>query len=616
MTQYRNDIDGIRAIAIATILLFHAGVTALSGGFIGVDIFFVISGYLISTIIQSDVRNGSFSLMEFYRRRVARIFPALFVLIWTVLAVAPFLLLPGEIRETALSAAAASGFSSNIYFWQGVNYFAGDADSKILIHTWSLGVEEQFYLIYPALLICVAKWTPRSLKLLLVFLVLASFLIDLRWGLRHSPSGFYLLPGRMWELGLGGLIAIGAFPSLSTWLRQLAVIGGILMLIAGVVLIDESAAFPAPWAVLPCVGTALLIAYGPGTMSVRGLSLGPVRWLGQISYSVYLWHWPLIALWSMQFGASLSWIETLGLIGASLAAGYVSYRLVEVPMRTRLRNGSPGRVVFMGLLIAAATIGAALWIAANATSLSRADPEAIRVAGFADYWKTPVYKQQVRAQDCFARYEDQTFDKAACLTPSSTKDNVLLLGDSHAAQYYLALKEFAPDRHILQATASGCFPTLRATGAAWCTSIMNDVFQNVLTGTGIKTVILAARWNDEEIDKLADTIRWLRKRGIRVIVMGPITEYDGSFPMLLARSIIAGDVDAMDDYRVDGPVKLEKQMRPIVTAAGAEYASVQATECPHNRCLLYTAGNEPFHTDYGHVTLPASRILIQALPPL
>lgn len=616
MMQYRKDVDGIRAVAIATILLFHAGVTALPGGFIGVDVFFVISGYLISTIILSDLRNNSFSMMEFYRRRVARIFPALFVMLWVVLAVSPFLLLPGEIRETGFSAAAAAGFSSNIYFWQGVNYFAGDADSKILIHTWSLGVEEQFYFIYPAILICVIKWAPKLLKTALVLLVLFSFLIDLRWGLRLSPTGFYLLPGRMWELGLGGLIAIGAFPSLSKWSRQFAVIIATLMILAGAVFIQESTPFPAPWAILPCIGTAMLIAYGQGTVSERALSFGPVRWVGQISYSVYLWHWPIIVLWRMQFGASLSVIETLGLIAASLLMGYLSYRLIEIPMRARLRNGSRNGIIIAGLFVVAATVGGAMWIAKNPVSLSRADPEAIRVASYEDYWKTPVYKQQVRAKDCFARYEDQTFDKAACLTPSSTKENILLLGDSHAAQYYLALKEYAPDRHILQATASGCFPTLRATGAIWCTSIMKDVFQNVLTGTDIKTVILAARWNNEQIGKLVDTIRWLRKRGIRVIVMGPIMEYDGSFPMLLARSIVAGNVDGMAAYRVDGPIKLEKKIRPLVTKAGAEYASVQATECPKNRCMIYTAGKEPFHTDYGHVTLPASRILIQALPPL
>lgn len=287
--KHRYDIDGLRAVAVLPIVLFHAGVAAIQGGFIGVDIFFIISGFLITSIIMKELETGRFSILGFYRRRIVRIFPALFLLIGVVLLAGCLLMLPTEVDALGKSAAATAAFASNIYFWATADYFATSAELKPLLHTWSLGVEEQFYIFFPLLVVLLVRFARLALRWVILVLTVLSFGVSLYLASRNPDAGFYLLPSRAWELGLGALVALGAFPAVrSRRGRDALSLIGIALIVAGYVLIDSARPFPAPWALFPCLGTALLIAYGETAVTARVLEMPPMRWIGAISYSLYL----------------------------------------------------------------------------------------------------------------------------------------------------------------------------------------------------------------------------------------------------------------------------------------------------------------------------------------
>ena len=401
--RHRDDIEGLRAVAIVPILLFHAGVSALAGGFVGVDIFFVISGYLITSIVLKDIAADKFSLASFYRRRIVRIFPALFAMLIVVLGWSAMRLLPVEFERLAHSAMAAMGFAANIYFWRISDYFSPDAELMPLLHTWSLGVEEQFYVVYPLFILLLMRWKPGALKPLLPALALGSLLLGWLVAMRSPIGAFYLFPTRAWELLLGASLAAGVFPRIAAPLaRQGLALAGAGLIVAGVLLVRPGSAFPVPWALLPCVGTALLIGYGEASAIGRLLSFAPIRYVGRISYSVYLWHWPIIALYRTETGIALDPTETAILVLASLGAGALSYHLVELPFMTRFRaRGSSRRVVAVGLTAAAAAIGAVLVLTATAQSWRRIDPDVARIASYADYLQRPEYQYQFRRGPCF-----------------------------------------------------------------------------------------------------------------------------------------------------------------------------------------------------------------------
>jgi peptidoglycan/LPS O-acetylase OafA/YrhL len=611
---HRNDIDGLRALAILPIVMFHAGMSALSGGFIGVDVFFVISGFLITSIIASEMGGGRFSLREFYKRRVVRIFPALFVMLAVVLAAGCALLLPIELAGLAKSAAAGAVFGSNVHFYLTADYFAPAAESQPLLHTWSLGVEEQFYLFYPLLLLLIRRVAPGSLKAVLTGIVALSFAACLIPRFQGETS-FYLLPFRAWELGLGGLVALGAFPAVkSARAASVLALAGLAAVIAGLLVITESSPFPGPWAILPVGGTALLIAYGQAGPTARLLSLGPLRFVGAISYSLYLWHWPIIVFYRLLTGAALSPLETAGLIAASFVAGWLSYLLVEQPVLRRFRRAAPGKPFIVGAATLVAVCAAAVVVGLNAKNWRDYPPDVERVLAYAEYRDRPIYQTQFRQRECFFGQSDKgSFDFGRCLRLSSDRPNVVVIGDSFAAQHWWAISKQFPDFNVMQVTSSGCRPVLPATGAPRCAGIVDQVLGTMASAGDLDWVILAGRWQEQDLKALPGTIRGLQKQGIAVTVIGPAIRYEGEFPLLLARSMLQGDPPGVAQQRDPAPKALNDKMKAVVVPLGAGYLPVYELECPADRCALFDSEGGPFHFDSGHVTAPASRQLMAQL---
>ena len=335
--KYRSDIDGLRAIAVLSVLFFHARVPGFSGGFVGVDIFFVISGYLITSIILKEINGNSFSVARFYERRIRRILPALFSVIVFVLIVGAGLLDRASFKELGQSMVATTLFSSNIYFWRNTNYFAVSSIGKPLLHTWSLAVEEQFYILFPLVLMIISRHLNGKYLRWVILIFFLSFGASV-YGVIHRPSAtFYLVPTRAWELMSGSIIALGALPSISSgWKRSLTALFGLALIGYCFPFYNETTPFPGMTALVPVLGTGMIIWSGMGGAShpvQKMLSAPPLVFIGLISYSLYLWHWPLVVFWKYLMFRPWGLMDSAVVIVASMTMATLTWKFVEQPFR-------------------------------------------------------------------------------------------------------------------------------------------------------------------------------------------------------------------------------------------------------------------------------------------
>ncbi len=412
MMTHRPEIDGLRAIAVIPVMLFHAGLESFSGGFVGVDVFFVISGFLITSIIIKEHRNETFTLAAFYERRIRRIIPALFVIIFACLPFALWLMRPSELDAFGRSMIAVVLFSSNILFYLESGYFDAATELKPLLHTWSLGIEEQYYLFFPIFVGLVVKYREAALPYFLTMIAITSFLISL-WLVDVSPSAnFYLIPSRAWELMAGSLLAIAPVARARNSLALL----GLGMIIAPMFLYDSSTPFPGLSALPPVVGTMLVIAFAsPHTIVGRALTLPPMLWIGLISYSAYLWHQPLFAFARLAFINEPSLALMLGLTVTALLLAHLTRRYVELPFIDRQSRIGTRNQIFTGALVGSV----ALLAIGGGLVFSRGLPA--RAPTLVDPVKSSV-------EGCPA-LGDGVFGCALGLEGSPT---LILLGDSHA----------------------------------------------------------------------------------------------------------------------------------------------------------------------------------------
>jgi peptidoglycan/LPS O-acetylase OafA/YrhL len=358
--EYRSEIDGLRTLAVLPVIFFHAGFAFFSGGFVGVDVFFIISGYLITGIIIRDLDRGRWSLLDFYERRARRILPALALVVACSWPVAWVIMLPLEMKDFAQSTAAAALSVSNILFFQESNYFDAAAELKPLLHTWSLGVEEQFYIIFPPTLALLWLWPVHRKIAVLGLAALLSFSLCMALVQSFPKAVFFLLPFRAWELLAGGFCAFWHSRNTRQENGTLALLG-LVALVTSIVLFDSSTPFPSAYTLLPVLGTCLILLFAaPSNMTGRLLCMSPMVGIGLISYSAYLWHQPLLAFGRLYSPDPLSDQILLILALLSLPLAYLSWRFVEQPFRRREEGALlPGRALVMGLSASVIGLGAA-----------------------------------------------------------------------------------------------------------------------------------------------------------------------------------------------------------------------------------------------------------------
>ncbi len=428
---YRPDIDGLRALAVVLVVAFHLDVPLCHGGFVGVDVFFVISGYLITGIIAKEIAAGRFSIAGFYERRARRILPALFGVLVAATLLSTHYLLPDELISYAKTMLAATFSYSNLYFKSTADYFDAPSHTKPLLHTWSLAVEEQFYIFLPVLLYLLSRRLPKY-RVAFLWVVAAVSLGYSTWAAFYSPdSAFYLLTSRAWELLAGSLLALQPYPARRRWMRETMGWVGLGLILLASNRYTSGTPFPGAAAALPVVGAVLIVSAGRHQATVVGrlFSLAPVRFVGRISYSVYLWHWPLIVFTKMGFLAFLPRTRfgyAGSILGLSLVLGAASWRFIEQPFRV----GAPGRWsrnrVF-GVSLAAMATSAAVAVTFVALSgwKSRFPARAVQVAALTND------PQKARMGTCFitTKYSfKEAYQPEVCLHLDPAKDNYLLLG--------------------------------------------------------------------------------------------------------------------------------------------------------------------------------------------
>ena len=630
--EYREDIDWLRAIAVLAVVAFHFEAPAVFGGFVGVDIFFVISGYLITRIIQSEVKSGSFSFAQFYERRVRRLLPALYAMV-TLTAIPSFhYLVTAERLEFFRSIAAVVTFTSNFFFWFQTGYFDHAAVEKPLLHTWSLAVEEQFYLTLPLFLWALLRFfrgeriaVPAAIGVL----GLASFALCV-WlmGTNRSASAFFMSPPRAWEFLIGGLVATPGFPMLRNATAQNITRGIALVLIAiPIFSLRQGPGFPGVNALTPCIGAAMFIWSGIGVPTLtrsRYSPFGVVRLFGKISYSMYLWHWPLFTL--ARFSKSslvLDAEEKVALFALTVMISYLSWRFVEQPFRrgslvpTR-RAAFYAAGLATAVLLATSGVGIIL-----GSSTSGSDREALRLDAYNSYDARPIY----RTGSCF-RYDGGSIDEAGCLGAVAGKQNVLLWGDSYAAQYYYGLRHAIDSQRVnlMEAAEAACMPTSSAVlqGYPACQTFAAHM-SAYIRGRTPDLVIMSADWLeyarpprfDGMILNLRNTIADLNHSGVSVVLLGPAVQFKSRLPSMLMRAHLRNIAARPEDFVLPDIFSLDQKMKAALPGHEMfSYVSVVDAVCPARQCPLTIEGGVPLAWDHAHLTAEGSAYVMDRLTPM
>ncbi len=612
---YRPDIDGLRGVAVAAVVLYHWDFPGLGGGLSGVDVFFVISGFLITRILWGELQSGDFSVVRFYERRIRRIFPALFVVLAASAAMAWALAPPPDVLRLGQSLAASALFVANFYFLATGSYLGPAAQHSPLLHLWSLAVEEQFYLVFPWMLLAVWSWWRSTVRVWLSLLAVASFVLALTLASFSASAAFYFSGARFWELLLGSLVALApASFARTAWAAQAGGIAGLALIVAALSGQWGGVGMEGAGPVVACVGAALVVALGGRERSLAGrvLSSRALVSIGLISYSLYLWHWPLLVLHRLaQPLETPPWTLLLVTVGLSV----VTWKFVEQPVRA---VAIPATQI---LGVACVTIVAALGLAA---ALIATDGGAARFSARVQWlYSFDGYeaREAIREGACFlppGRVDPAHLDRERCIGKAPGKPDVLLVGDSHAAHLWWGLSRALPEINLQQATASGCRPLLHGQREASCGRFMDAVLAPAQLPSSLSAVVLSGRWSAADIQPLRQTIADLSRVVGKVYVLGPSVEYREELPRILAMAERRADATVIDRARVPGIAELDRLMGETLAGTGAIYLSLYRALCPSgsSACKSVTAGDGvPIQYDYGHFTPQGSVYVGQRLRP-
>jgi peptidoglycan/LPS O-acetylase OafA/YrhL len=598
-SNYRADIDGLRAVAVVLVVAFHAFPNLVGGGFIGVDVFFVISGYLITGLVLSGLNSSSFSFTDFYARRARRILPALTVVLAGVLAVGWWQLLPAAYRSLGLHAFAGALFFPNLLSWSEVGYFDAAAEAKPLLHLWSLGVEEQFYLMWPLLLVMLSKrrkWLMAALSII----VAASFIYSC-YATPHQPAAAFYSPlSRLWELGAGGILAAA---NLRATNRDSISFFGIALIVGSAIVFDRASPFPGALALIPVAGTALVIGFGSKALGHKW----PVS-VGLISYPLYLWHWPLLSFAAI--AGVTSGLAKAAIVAASFILAALTTALVERPIRFgRLRRqGVAAALAAMTLVIGCSAL---IW---RSDGLLWRYPEEIR----------PVLATMQYDAASNARVFKCWLDRAAAFENYSPECGVgatLIWGDSHAGRLYTGLKQDGID--VAQFTRDGCAPSL-GSGDEICARSNAAILQKIAE-LKPKKVILFAAWvnykdrgqsSGTEKSGLAATLIKLGAIVDDVLVIGPTPVWSPNLPVQVYNFWYSNGrlPDRMPPYPVEYHA-IDDDLASASVAAHVRFISAFDALCDKSGCLTHTPESkaELLSWDHGHLTLAGARFLAMLL---
>jgi peptidoglycan/LPS O-acetylase OafA/YrhL len=617
-TTYRPDIDGLRAIAVLSVLFFHAGLPPFTGGFVGVDIFFVISGYLITGIILADIGKARFSIANFYERRIRRIFPALYLTIALTIAGALALFTAVDLERFFESLAWLAVFASNFYFADNSGYFDAAADQNAILQTWSLAIEEQFYVFFPLLLALLHKQRRVDVKWVILALALLSLAVSIYLVDRDARPAFFSTFGRVWELMVGALAAVGLYPKLRSAIgRTIASSIGLLAIAGSLVLLTIDTPFPGAYALPACLGTVAIIWAGAcGETPVnRWLSWRPLVFVGLISYSLYLLHWPILVFAKYWNQGELSIAQTAAALTLAVALAWLSWRFIETPFR-KPAAPLPRRRLFAGaisLMLALAVVGlaSAQWQRGNFNAAEK----------FIE-----AQKARALAEPCMVR-DTQTFAEwpAAQCRQSGSGPAIAVWGDSFAAHYFDAFRQVAreSDRPITLLAESSCPPIdgLAVPNRPGCASFNKGALA-LLQAERPPLVILSADWIvyekkktaaemfEDKFELLTATIAKMRASGSRVLVIGPSPEFTAPVAQI-ASNDKAGAKESSSKARFSR--KFDLYFRDLARQGAIDYFPVYPLFCTASQHCRYRQHGDLLFWDTGHLTERGGDYVIREL---
>jgi peptidoglycan/LPS O-acetylase OafA/YrhL len=611
------EIDGLRAFAVLSVVLFHLNGAWLQGGYLGVDVFFVISGFLITTILWRDMTSETHAILKFYHRRIRRIMPVLLVVLLASFLFAFLLLLPSDFMGYAKSLIATLLFFSNVYFWRDTGYFSAAAEQKPLLHTWSLGVEEQFYLLFPLVLFFVIRFAAKQAFGVIAILIVASFALNVFLNsIGGNSPAFFMLPTRAWELGIGAAVAIwpSALLPQRSILNRIPIVGLALLVMGIVWPLETYGVVPAALPVV--IGTGLLIL---GTVNSSHLlqpllNAKPPVFVGQISFSLYLWHWPIIVFSEYYLVRELLVGEMALAVLLMFFLSVVTWRFVELPFR----SNSMSKLVlysFTGALVfTSATL--AILVLKNDGVPSRLSAEAARInAAVGTNYRCPVANTAAIGQS------------RACLLDTMSSDiqatQVVLLGNSHMQMYVPVWKEIIKDNQKtgLLVPLNGCLPTVIINDGSNCVSAAQTNLEQVLKLPKLETVVLGMNWfhdltslvdsNGKAVEKekasavvagLEDLILKLQDRKIKVVLIGPIEVPGWDIASEISRKLAFGwPIDKPENIALSSfDAKFGQAVKQFEGNPSIAFAQPHKALCDQTKCYFIRDGASLF-ADSNHI---------------
>lgn len=647
---YRTDIDGLRAIAVLAVVGFHAFPEWVKGGFVGVDVFFVISGFLISTIIFDGLQRDRFSFVEFYGRRIRRILPALILVLGASVAFGWFALLPPEYKQLGKHVVGGAGFVSNLVFWKETGYFDNAAETKPLLHLWSLAIEEQYYIVWPLLLWIAWK---RRLNLLTITstLMVVSFALNVVDATSNRVAAFYSPQTRFWELLIGSILAhvtlytrsslVACGQRLDCWLGSIiyamppqskgstlrdvqSLVGGTLIGI-GILAITKESRFPGWWALLPTLGSALIISAGTRAWLNRVFLGNRVMvWVGLISYPLYLWHWPVLSFARVVEGETPTLAGRTTAVAASFILAWLTYMLVERPMRFGPHRAAKSIALLSMMII----VGFAGYASYARDGMPSRFPKIVQGLTQQQYDPTGPYRLGTCYLPGGMDYPAFASCKVEAVEPKGR--TLLLWGDSHAAHLYPGYKaSYGAAYDVIQRTIALCPPILDLDvpddnphgNNPLCRQINNGIFDEIKM-TQPRKVVLAAAWTHyKDWQRVEETVSRLRKIGITDIdLIGPVPQWSESLPKQLYLYFKSDKFHRVPERMKLGLVptvpETDVAASSLASRLGVNYISPLRILCNDDGCVTRLGDTVDSLTawDYAHLTENGSRFLVSQFP--
>lgn len=609
---YRADIDGLRALAVIVVILFHAFPNIFGSGFIGVDIFFVISGYLISSFILKNLFANSFNFASFYSRRVNRIFPALLFILITLVCLSWYYLIPDDFAKVSKHVFGSSTFLSNIVYLSEAGYFDDAADQKPLLHLWSLAIEEQFYIIWPITLALAFRFRLEIVKLI-IFASLCSFALNIYRVSYDTNFAFFSLQTRAWELLLGAFVAYidlrlnASVIRTNRYVRNAISLAGAALIVAGLVWITKDVRFPGWWALLPTIGAACIIAAGPlASLNRHLLALPPLRAIGLISYPLYLWHWVLLSFMAVLLNHSLDMWMTLGLVGASIGLACLTYFALERPIRQHFNNGKT-TLILLVLMVCLGAIGL----------------YGYKHHGFLGQTHQAILVNNTGIYPCKHKFDA----KQLCVFGNLNSSEIIFIyGDSHAEHLTAALAQAFGDRYkLIFAYTSSCYfsehPDPKYKRPSSCEPFVTLSRELKNSGERIVATILSQRWHgygitssEQVIAAMTDAMKAFDLNPNKIIIVGSTANVDlrcAKYNYYFGSS--RSQRPCEDD---ESSIKINKDFieitSGIVTSSNVSFVYPYEVLCPNDICVPIQHGTL-LYGDNHHLTRAGAQLLMPTI---